>query len=149
MNVRRGMLRFWLALTVFWVGSVGFFAYEKFSNPFVFGDVWTTAPMGMFDDLIPGDHKERVIQANTFIKWDPMKREEDVIKVDFPDLSTLYITEKLDDEQVKRLAKNFWESRWHRYVQEIFPWAAGIFTPPLALLLFGWVIAWIARGFAA
>jgi hypothetical protein len=165
MNWNRGLLRLWVLITVLWLGFVGYLASDVFLKRVPFrGDYqyeiqtkdmpwnidWSKplyeiiyAPgKGLFPDAFsPVD--EKYIQ-----EWDARVKAGNLIRLDFSDSSALYLNAGLSKQDQEYLSRLFWDRRWRRYWSKIAPWLAGAFGPPLSLLILGFAIGWVRRGFA-
>jgi hypothetical protein len=84
---------------------------------------------------------------DTVQKWDALFKTGELLKVEFPDRSALYLSPGLTKEDQTLLAKLFWDQRWSRYFGKVWPWLAGAVLPAFSLLIFGLAFGWIVRGF--
>lgn len=71
-----------------------------------------------------------------------------MVSVSFPDRSSLFVHRDLDADL---LAKRFWqerqEKRTNHTIETLKDYLPGILLPPLGVLLFGLIVAWIINGF--
>jgi hypothetical protein len=70
-----------------------------------------------------------------------------VIKTKFSDGSILYLNTYWTDNDRDFLQREFWDQRWGRYFNKVWPRLSLALGPPLALLILGYGLAWVARGF--
>jgi hypothetical protein len=163
LNVRRGMIRLWVATSLLWIAVAGAFAYMQVS-----GDLkksyfqyeqqsknhekpWDTDWSKPFYErnFAPGkgDVPDRfpTLDASHVDEW---KKSPHLTEISFPDGSILFVPLELTRDDMKLLAKEFWDGRIERWIELAKPWATFVLVPPVALLIIGWIIGWVVRGFA-
>jgi hypothetical protein len=156
MNFKRGMLRLWVALSLLWMAGVTFIAFEQFHDLGVFAGDYVR--MGQLrDEKAKTDYskpyKENFFapgedgRPDIFVNDDHKFPSDGMQKVEFPDHSVLRLSKEFNKRDMEIASKAFWEQRWRRYATIITPWVAAFLGPPAALLLLGWIVAWITRGF--
>jgi hypothetical protein len=64
-----------------------------------------------------------------------------------PDGSRLFLNAELTESDQNYLSKLFWEQRWRRYSSKISPWLGLFIGPPIGVLIFGFAVSWVRRGF--
>jgi len=64
------------------------------------------------------------------------------------DGTTLYLNSELKAEDREFLRQKFWEQRWGRYLDKVWPLVLVAFSIPAAVLLFGITVRWIIKGFS-
>jgi hypothetical protein len=167
MNIRRGLWRAWIFVTVLWViGTValGYFlvpesiAGRKYQYVYNMrkdaGDPnkvdWTKD----FYALMQSPSKEQLQPAFDILgyqyvtSWDEDVKKGTTISAEFPDKSHLYMSAQMTKDDQNYVSKAFWDQRWGRYGTEALPWVAGAVVPPIILLLLGSFMVWVGRGFA-
>lgn len=164
MNWKRGLLRTWLLISAIWVLIVGYLATDVFLKPVPFGGnyqyvrpikemPWNTdwsnsyyethhAPgRGPFPDSF-STLEDRYIE-----EWDKHVKAGTMHRISFPDRSTLYLSVELTEADQTYLSRLFWDQRWTRYFEQVWPWLRLALGPPLAALILGSALGWVVRGF--
>lgn len=168
-NVTRGLFRLWLVASATWLALVGFVIWqdvrtatqgryqfivqmrdgvsnpsdeESISKPFL--EVFRRPSEGKFPPAF--DRVEYRYQDG----FDASVKAGNMVLVDFPDSTSLYVNtafEKADQDLVARL---FWDARWQRR-WTAFRDMSGIvllaLIPPLLLLGLWFVGRWVVAGF--
>jgi hypothetical protein len=80
-------------------------------------------------------------------EWDKDTKTGKMIMVAFPDLTFLYLSSELTENDKQYLANLFWKERWSRYARKIVPWLSLAIGPPLIVFLLGLAIKWVIYGF--
>jgi len=163
MNIGRGLFRSWIFISVIWI--IGMAASIYAVSPFDFvGSRWgyehqmrdkSSKQDGLnpyykdayslsAKNLKPSFHK---VGYQSFEAWDKSVKEGGRIIVEMPDKSSLYLYTAMTKEDQLYLARAFWDRRWLRYADMGKYWLAGLVGPPLALLVLGWSLLWVGRGF--
>jgi len=166
MNIRRGLWRTWIFLSVLWI--IGTLTLACFILPdslaqryqYVYmmkkeaGDPnkvdWTKD----FYALMRSPSEEKlpttfeILTYQYFANWDEDVKKGKMITVDFPDKSRLYLSAQMTKDDQNYVSKTSWDQRWERWGTEALRWGAGAVVPPFILLLLGSFMVWVGRGFA-
>ena len=147
-----------------WFLAIGYFASGEFLKPFPFGDdyqydIQTKGMPGdmdwnkpLYEIIIPpgkgccGDHFDK-IGKEYVAGFDKSVKEKKSISVGLPDGSRLFLNAELTESDQNYLSKLFWEQRWRRYSSKISPWLGLFIGPPIGVLIFGFAVSWVRRGF--
>jgi hypothetical protein len=166
MNVKRGLWRAWIFVSVLWViGTLALAALilpdnaaKKYQYVHVMrSDVpdpnkvdWTKDYYALMQsparNILTASFDPVGYQYVT--SWDENVKKGTMIVAEFPDKSKLYLTTQLTKEDQEYVAKQLWNQRWWRYGSEALPFAVGAIVPPVILLLLGTFLLWVFRGFA-
>jgi hypothetical protein len=161
MTWKRGLIRLWALTSILWVFGIAY-ASGVFFKHLLFGSdyqyvVQSKETPGNIDWSKPfyetcyapghGRFPDEFTTVDDIQEWNTRVKAGQVDRVEFPDYSSLYLPASLTDEDAKYLAKIFWHQRWNRYVYRVLPWLASAFGPPLLVLILGFAIAWVSRGF--
>ena len=166
MNVRRGLWRTWIFVTVLWViGTVvlgciilpdsvarKYHYVSEMRNDA--GDLNNVDWSKDFYALMQSPSRGNLASTFSVLTYQYVAgSEEDVkkgatIAVDFPDKSRLYMSAQMTKEDQNYVAKAFWDQRWARWAFEAWPWLLGAIVPSIILLLLGTFMLWVGRGFA-
>lgn len=168
MNVRRGLWRSWIFLTVLWVIGTAALAYmimpdsmasRKYQYVYhMRSDVpdpnkvdWTKDFYSLMESPSKGNLASTfdIMTYQLATSWDEDVKKGTLISAEFPDKSHLYLSAQMTKADQDYVAKAFWNQRWGRWVTEALPWVAGAVVPPILLLLLGSFLFWVFRGFAA
>ena len=165
MNVRRGLWRAWILVTVLWLIGAAGLAYlvmpakiaQKYQYVFNMrsdvGDLNKIDWSKDFYALMRSPSKEQfpvtfdLLEYQYIKSWDEDVQKGTMIAADFPDKSRLYLSERLTKDDQNYVSQAFWDQRWWRYASETVPFVAGAILPPLVLLLLGSSLVWVGRGF--
>ena len=163
MNVRRGLWRIWIFLTVLWV--IGTAALAQLcptawpaGNTSTSSDVpdpnkvdWTKDFYSLMESPSKGNLASTfdVMTYQLATSSDENVKKGTLISAEFPDKSHLYLSAKMTKVDQDYVAEAFWNQRWGRWATETLPWVAGAIVPPIILLLLGSFLFWVFRGFAA
>jgi len=165
MNVGRGLFRAWVLVTVLWCIGVGALAYATVPDQLshwkwqYLHQVREKIEISKLDSTRPYYENMRSPSveklAVTFeelgykyvAQWDKRVSEGTMTTVSFPDGSLLYVDTELTEADQLYLARAFWDQRWWRYAEVGKTWAAVLAGPPIALLILGWALLWVGRGF--
>jgi hypothetical protein len=156
--------RLWALTAGLWLLGAGYFAFHAFNKPAPFSGnyqyVFQTKDMPwnidwskpLYDIIIPPGKgrfaKEFVTVEDKYIQqWDVDVKAGKMVRFSFPDTSILYLETGLTSEDEEYLRNLFWQQRGYRYSLKVTPWLAVTLGPPLALLLLGFGILWVVRGF--
>lgn len=166
MNVRRGLWRAWIFVSVLWIIGTSTLAFivlpesvasRKYQYVYVMrSDVpepnnvdWKKS----LYELMQSPSKDNLAVTLDLVPYQYISsRDEDVnketeVRVDFPDGSKLYLSSGLDKGDQTYVSAAFWDQRWVRWGKEGLPWLAGAIVPPILLLLLGSFLFWVFRGF--
>jgi hypothetical protein len=146
MNWRRGLFRFWLAVSALWLIIVVVLFYPQVVSPYIEPQAYI-----LRDDSDSG-----------FLQLDNVSDSNDQdfkaayqIEIEFPNKVTLFAKDDTPKPVLDTQSKSFYEqhvkpreaelaaARWQSLERAS---ATGV-LPPLALLLVGLVIGWIVSGF--
>ena len=168
MDLRRGLWRAWIFVTVLWLIGAAGLAYvvvpdriaQKYQYVYdIRGDAgddpnkvdWSKD----FYALMRSPSKEQLPVTFDILEYRYVtSRDEDVkkgteIAADFPDKSRLYLSARLTKDDQNYVSQAFWDQRWWRYANETVPFVAGAILPPLVLFLLGSFLIWVGRGFVS
>lgn len=160
MNIRRGLFRLWLVLSVLWVLTVGAFSYQEISRDLSFSPRFPQADgsiaivpifCGMTRGIAGKDYTTKDGQSpgpwDTYAKPNPF----DNCWYELPAFRKLWpeYADMADDTLTTKLYRDVAEP-----IKVINP-AAGMksvallaIIPPIVLLLFGSLFVWVIAGFA-
>jgi hypothetical protein len=79
--------------------------------------------------------------------WNKRVKDGDMVIVPMRDGSTLYLETDLTKADQHYIAAAFRNQRWSRYLNVTKTWIAILLVPPIILLILGWALLWVARGF--
>ena len=160
MNIGRGLFRAWVFISVIWIIGVTWAAYVIVPDGVV-GSKWgyqyrtragepdLTRP---FYETMHSPTVDTPIfrrsEYQSVAAWDKYVSDGVMIIVEMPDGSSLYLLKGMTKEDQEYLGRAFWDQRWGRYLDIGKPWLTGLIVPPLALLVLGWSLLWVGRGFA-
>ncbi|KRR21404.1 hypothetical protein CQ14_07080 [Bradyrhizobium lablabi] len=165
MNVRRGLWRAWIFVTVLWLIGTAGLAYlvmpDQIARKYQYvynmrkdvGDPNKVDWSKDFYALMRSPSKEQLsatfdlLEYQYVTSWNEDVQKGTMIAADFPDRSRLYLSAQLTKEDQNYVSKAFWDQRWERYAKEAVPFVAGAILPPLVLLLLGSSLVWVGRGF--
>lgn len=166
MNVKRGLWRSWLFVTLLWVLGSGTLAYFLVSEAVSKNYQWVMLlrkdveePWKHIEDLplyeiTRSPSKEGLTVAFNTLDYEYVSQwNKDVVagktvRVDFPDHSKLYLNGQLTPQDQAYLSQAFWDQRWERWATVGLPFVALVAGPPVVLLVLGSFIFWVGRGFA-
>jgi hypothetical protein len=144
MNWRRGLLRLWLAVSALWLIIVGVLFYPQVVSPYIEPRAYIlTDDLKFFELDNVSDSQDRDFRAAY------------QTEIEFPNKVTLFAKDETPKPVLDTQSKNFYEQHVKpreaelataRWQSSEMASASGL-LPPLALLLFGWVIGWIVSGF--
>jgi hypothetical protein len=166
MNIRRGLWRTWIFVTVLWmIGTAAlanFVLPEKITQKYSY--IYTTRkdldwinqqnwPKDLYKVMI-SPSKEKLTpefspEGYQYLSgWDEEVKQGTMITAEFPDKSRLYLSAQLTKEDQNYISQAFWDQRWKRWGMDALPFVAGAFLPPIVLLILGSFMVWVGRGFA-
>jgi hypothetical protein len=167
MNVRRGLWRIWIFVTVLWVIGASALAYFLLPENIArksYSYIYNTRkdPTWMNEQNWPKDlykvmispSKEKLTPDFSLGEyqypsgWDEEVKQGTMISAEFPDKSRLYLSAQLTKEDQNYVSQAFWDQRWKRWGMDALPFVAGAFLPPIVLLILGSFMVWVGRGFA-
>lgn len=159
MNVRRGLFRAWILLTVLWLMIIGWFAFDSILHEIAIGKweyvEWTkdfpiesrpfyeTRSSPSAEKLSVSFYQREIDNKN----FNEEVRTGNMVLRTMPDRSSLYLDARFTKDDQDYLAAAFWSQRWRRYASMIWGWVPVLVLPPLVLLVFGWSVLWVLRGF--
>jgi hypothetical protein len=79
--------------------------------------------------------------------WNKRVKDGDMVIVPMRDGSTLYLETDLTKADQHYIPAAFRNQRWSRYLNVTKTWIAILLVPPIILLILGWALLWVARGF--
>jgi hypothetical protein len=144
-NLRRGFYRIWVALSVLWLIIVIAFSYEQIISPYIEPRVY----------VLPNGNSDFYKLDNPFDQFDTDFKNAHSVEVQFPNDVILFPAKEIPKAVLEAQGPSFYEhySKPREAELNVARWktvelsSTVAFLPPLALLLFGLVIGWIARGF--
>ena len=163
MNWKSGLFRIWLVCSVLWLAVIGYQVNRTFNVPApFFGDYqysmqtkempwkidWSKSIYEIAYPPGKGTFPETffLMTYDLVEKWDAEVAAGRMMTIKFPDRTNLYISSQYTKEDQETLSRIFWEQRWSRYLEKIWPWLALAFAP-LYVLLAAALIGWITNGF--
>jgi Protein of unknown function (DUF2569) len=161
----RGLLRAWILLTVIWLIGMGILAYSLVSSEVGSWKWQYVHQMRKEIDINKVDwsrpyyenmrspSKEKL--SVTFSEvgyefvdtWNKRVKDGYMVIVPMRDGSTLYLDTDLTKADQHYVATAFRNQRWSRYLNVTKTWIAILLVPPIILLILGWALLWVARGF--
>ncbi len=168
MNWRRGLFRAWLLISPLWIAGVCVLAVPSVRSSLE--GLHTYVPAMRKDKGFPADgslseeqwklpYYEIFLPAKDPVTFDIPGYEvrsaiekEYVAKglgsvVQFPDGGRLFLSRYLMKEDEEFIARSFWGQRWSRWWAAAWGWVLGGFLPPAVLLVLGYSLLWVGRGF--
>jgi hypothetical protein len=166
MNVGRGLFRGWIFLTVLWLIGAGSLAYFIIGDG-VSGRKWQYVAIMREDvpnpnevnwslpyyEIMRSPSAEKLavtfdeVEYQYVRDWDQSVKDGKLALIEMPDHSLLYLSTGLTEHDQQYLAKAFWDQRWWRYLSFMKLWVPIFVVPPIVLLILGWAILWVCRGF--
>jgi hypothetical protein len=162
-NVRRGLFRAWILLTVVWLIGVITMAYMLVPDEVGQWKWQYVHEMRRDLDLEKVDWTRPYYEnmrspsieklAVTFSQlgdeyvdeWNDLVNDGKINTVSFPDHSVLYLETNLTKEDQEYLSGAFWNQRWWRYGKIAGTWTAIAVMPAVAVLIICWALLWVAR----
>lgn len=167
-DLRRGLLRIWIVLTVLWLAAVAVFAWLEVSD--ATGGRWQYAvemksdmkpwdpydPAKSFDEQFEMPSKAKRPPSFSKVEYQYLKGFDDYVKqgrmnlVDYPDGSSLYLNVAFAKPEQELVTQWFWDRRWGRRWTALSDrsWLVPTaIVPPLLLLVAGLTVGWIVKGF--
>jgi hypothetical protein len=167
MNWSRGLFRAWLLISALWVGSVCILAVQSVSKSLETMHLYV--PSMRKDKGFPADgslsaeqwklpYYEIFLPAKSPVMFDVANYEtrstvegyvakDRALVVSFPDASRLYLSRNLTKEDSEFISRSFWDQRWSRWWAATWAWVLGGLLPPVLLLVLGYSVIWVGRGF--
>jgi len=143
MNVGRGLFRAWILVSVLWIILGGSIIAYKIVAP---DTIWGSFQPWLTDEeagLPPRAEQKQLSRAFSPIRLG----RPDMIRIEMPDGSQLYMPESLSEAVRTRIAEQFWDQRWSRWGRAAAIVALWAFIPCLLLFIFGYSLLWVGRGF--
>lgn len=166
MNVRRGLFRAWVLLSIIWVISSSVVGYVMIYDELGHArfqyvhqmrenvEPWKVDWSKPYSELMisPTEANAAPPQFNPvefeYLKdWDKHVDEGTMRRDRFADGSYLYIDKVLNEKDQDFLSTAFWQQRWGRWLSLIWPWVIGAVLPCIVILLLGRAMIWVAGGF--
>lgn len=166
MNVRRGLWRAWIFVTVLWIIGTVTLAFLVLPDSvasrkyqYVYAMRSDLPDPNKVDwnkslyELMRSPAKDKLAVTFDLVPYQYISSRDEYVnkgtevRVDFPDGSKLYLSSGLDKEDQTYLSAAFWDQRWARWGKEGLPWLAGAIVPPIIVLLLGSFLFWVFRGF--
>lgn len=157
MNIRRGLFRVWLVLSLFWIAVITAVSFSELRNDAIwgkdprFGDEASLLLPVRCDD-VRGSQGTDYVVSGAVEPWNRFRTIAEACWYRHADFRRLYPEyADLSHEIVEaRLYKSLgWEqSPTARPFQKITPVALFAFIPPLIMLLGGAMIVWAVSGFS-
>lgn len=138
MSKSRGMLRCWLAGAALWVAAVGGAGYADLRDGHPFSGLYSYSTSK--EDFIaqPYDASDGTIEEGV--------QRGIMTRASFPDGTTLVAPQDQGDAKLQEITQRFWEERWQRRAEALFPWGLWALTPPLLALVLGILMLRAGRG---
>jgi len=164
-NVGRGLFRAWILLTIIWLIGVGAMIYVLVPDEVGRWKWQYVHEMRREIDLEKADWTRPYYEnmrspsieklAVSFSQlgyeyvepWDKLVKDGKMNIVSFPDRSALYLDTLLTKEDQEYLSGAFCDQRWRRYGKIAGTWGAIAVAPSVVMLIIGWALLWVARGF--
>lgn len=164
MDWKRGLFRLWALGSVLWLLAIGYFAFQELLKPAPFGGnyqyevqlkemPWNTDWSKPFYEIAytpaKGKFPDRFDRVDDGViqEWDKDTKTGKLTIIAFPDLTFLYLSSELTENDKQYLANLFWKERWSRYAKRVAPWLSLAFGSPVIALLLGLAIKWVIYGF--
>jgi hypothetical protein len=166
MNIRRGLWRAWIFVTVLWIIGASALAFvvlpDNVARKYQYiynmredvGDPNSVDWTKDFYALMQSPSRNMLPAAFDILAYQNVASSDGDVKkgtmiaVDFPDRSRLYMSAQMTKDDQNYVSKAFWDQRWKRYGTEALPFIGGALIPPLVLLILGSFLMWVGRGFA-
>ena len=167
MNMRRGLFRAWILLTIIWLIGVSTLAYFIIPDEVRLSkwhyvhhmreDISIIDPNKIdwfrpYYENMRSPSKEKLpvsfseLNYEYFDAWDKNVKDGKLVIISLPDHSSLYLNTYLTEEDQNYIAAAFWNQRWSRYGNIAKTWIAFLLAPPIVAFIFGWPLLWLARG---
>jgi hypothetical protein len=165
MNVGRGLFRGWIFMTVLWLIAAGLLAYSiiggEVSNwkwQYVHQSRTNTPPSEIdwsrpYYEIMRSPSGEKLavtfdeVRYDYVPSWDKFVKDGKLTVIKMPDDSSLYLSTYLTRQDQEYVSAAFWDQRWSRYISFAKVWVPLLVVPPVVLLILGWAILWVCRGF--
>jgi hypothetical protein len=161
MNIGRGLFRAWLLVSILWIVGAGFTTYTIVAPDTLNGRYQPTVIMkkGTTPEQVnkidfgkpfydfgvsPAQLNSTIVFSRDQIGQTGLSQ---IIDVDFPDGSHLYIPAGYSEADKNYISKQFWDQRWSRWASAAGLIAARAFVPCIVLFIFGYSLLWVGRGF--
>ncbi|MQW63171.1 hypothetical protein GHK33_10985 [Sinorhizobium meliloti] len=146
MNIKRGLFRLWLVLSIAWIAFMGYDFYDRIKSPYIPLQEYRYVPETK--KFIPH------VDETDPMKWMDFTRTRD--RVEFPINVIAYIPSELPGEDAHALRRRFHaefvvpretevSTKRREYILELVHAA---FWPPVAVFLIGAALVWAFSGFA-
>jgi hypothetical protein len=162
MNLGRGLLRAWIAISILWILLAGAMAFMIFAREaggnyqaiiVIRNELNAKHPAEMdlpfYDTVVsPSTEKSRV--DFTSVEWKYVREWENgnfYRLVEFPDGSRLFIARAYTDTDQQYITRQFWDQRWTRWTPPAAKIALVALVPCAVLFAFGYALLWVGRGF--
>jgi hypothetical protein len=166
-NLRRGLLRVWIVAAILWIISVSCLALVSVSEAtswrwqYVAEILEDGVSRGRFD-LNPYDYvfvapsKSKFpasfdkVEHNYIDSFEESVTKGELVRIMFPDSTSLYIWARYPKNEQELVSSWFWDARWKRRWSLLREqsWLLPVaLIPPLILLMIGFVVRWILKGF--
>jgi hypothetical protein len=165
MNVGRGLFRAWIFVSVLWLCGIGLIAYTEMPRQ-ISSPIWGYVHIVRKEiDMNKADWKRpyydnmrspsaeklpvefHKVEYEHVASWNDDVRAGKMTVLDEPDGSHLYLSTEMRKQDQNYLSEAFWNQRWSRWIEASKYWMLGILGPPVMLLIIGWGLFWVGRGF--
>jgi len=143
MNVGRGLFRAWILVSVLWIILGGSVIAYTIVGP---DTIWGSFQPWLTDEEV--GLPPRAEQKQLSRSFSPIRLVRDnMVRVEMPDGSQLYVLDSLSEADRTRIAEQFWDQRWSRWGRAAATVALWSFVPCLLLFILGYSLLWVGRGF--
>lgn len=159
MNWSKGFFRLWLLLAMLWVLAMAALALTRhnlFADNYQYVERLKVQPWEV--DWSKPYYETRRSPAETDIGfaeieprylqgWLDRVKAGRMVELGYADGSNLYMSAQLTSADQKLIDQAFTDGELVRHLSKLMPWLLWAGLPPLALLLLGLAVRWVARGF--
>ncbi|WP_376100822.1 hypothetical protein ACE7GA_26425 (plasmid) [Roseomonas sp. CCTCC AB2023176] len=165
MSWGRGLFRLWVFVSALWLVTVGVSLALELKEGMFAGNYqyvmqlrtqpWETDFNHPIYEIAhppgqgPFPEKFMPVDWQHLADWNSRVSDRNMVKMDFPDRTALYLSAQWSEADQTQLSRMFWEGRWWRYADRLWPWAIRAVAPPLVLLSLWMAVGWVLRGFRA
>jgi hypothetical protein len=155
MNVSRGLSRAWILISIIWIGIAAAIGYGT-------SDFGAYQPRGVVKagvtdtkkalyEVIRSPSAENLSVKFLELEWSQeteFDKDKIMIKRTLPDGSRLFMHMDYNEQDRGYIEKQFWDQRWSRWAPVAGVTAMWALIPPIMLLILGYALMWVGRGFA-
>jgi hypothetical protein len=130
----RGLFRTWILISIFWMIIGGSITAYKIVGP---NTIWGSFQPWLTDEevgLAPQAEQKQL--SHSFFSIRDIRA--DILHIQMPDGSKLYMPASLSEGVRTRIAEEFWDQRWGRWARAAATVSLWAFVPCLLLFIFGY-----------